>query len=245
MDASLHALSQLLLNTTWLAPFIAFLAGVLTSFTPCSLSSVPLIVGYVGGTTATSAEGAQTSATLHTPSTQRAFLLSLVFALGSALTFTAFGIMASLAGELIGTTASWWFFGLGTLMMLMVLQMLGLYQLIPSSHLLSKNTKKGFIGAFLAGILGGIFSSPCSTPVLIALIAVVAGKGSLSFGILLFLMYSIGHGILAVMAGTSIGLVQKLSQNNKYATLSKALNGILAALMLGVGFYMFHLGFQF
>ncbi len=234
MDALLTQLSELLLQSSWLAPFIAFLAGVLTSFTPCSLSSVPLIVGYVGGT----------ADATHNDS-RRAFWLSVIFALGSALTFTAFGIMASLAGELIGTTASWWFFALGTLMMLMVLQMLGIYQLIPSSHLLSKNTKKGFVGAFLAGVLGGIFSSPCSTPVLIALIAVVAGKGSLTFGILLFLMYSLGHGILAVIAGSSVGLVQKISQNEKYAMLSKILNGVLALLMLGIGFYMFHLGFQF
>ncbi len=239
MDALLAQLSELILNTTWIAPFIAFLAGVLTSFTPCSLSSVPLIVGYVGGANISTNEQEQKY------NTNRAFVLSLIFALGSAITFTFFGIVASLAGELIGTASSSWFFALGTLMMLMVLQMLGIYQLIPSSHLLSKNTKKGFIGAFLAGVLGGIFSSPCSTPVLIALIAVVAGKGSLGFGILLFLMYSLGHGILAVIAGTSVGLVQKLSENAKYAAVSKGLNILLALLMLGVGFYMFHLGFQF
>ncbi len=232
MDALLTELSRLLLESTWLAPLVALLAGVLTSFTPCSLSSVPLIVGYVSG-----AQGEKQN-------TKQAFVLSLIFALGSALTFTAFGILASLAGELIGTTAAWWYFGLGTLMMLMTLQMLGLYQFIPSSHLLSKNPKRGMLGAFLAGILGGIFSSPCSTPVLIALIAVVAGKGSLAFGTLLFLMYSLGHGILAIIAGTSVGLVQKLTQSKRYATLSKGLSFALALIILGVGFYMFHLGFQ-
>ncbi len=234
MDVLLSQLSELLQNATWFAPLAAFLAGVLTSFTPCSLSSVPLIVGYVGGTQSATQER----------NTQKAFLLSLTFALGSALTFTLFGILASLAGELIGTTASWWYFALGTLMMLMVLQMLGIYQFIPSSHLLSKSTKKGFIGAFLAGILGGIFSSPCSTPVLIALIAIVAGKGSLAFGILLFLLYSLGHGILAVIAGTSVGFVQKLSQSEKYGRISKVLSMLLALSLLAMGFYMFHLGFQ-
>ncbi len=234
MDALLSQLSQLLQNVTWFAPLAAFLAGVLTSFTPCSLSSVPLIVGYVGGTQSATQER----------NTQKAFMLSLTFALGSALTFTLFGILASLAGELIGTTASWWYFVLGTLMMLMVLQMLGIYQFIPSSHLLSKSTKKGFVGAFLAGILGGIFSSPCSTPVLIALIAIVAGKGSLAFGILLFLLYSLGHGILAVIAGTSVGFVQKLSQSEKYGRISKTLTMLLALALLAMGFYMFHLGFQ-
>ncbi len=236
MDALLAQLSELLLQSTWLAPLVAFLAGVLTSFTPCSLSSVPLIVGYVGGV-----QGGDTS---QEADSKRAFMLSVVFALGSAVTFTIFGVMASLAGELIGTSASWWYLILGTLMMLMVLQMFGVYEFIPSNHLLSKNKKKGMLGAFMAGVLGGIFSSPCSTPVLIALIAVVAGKGSMAFGILLFLLYSLGHGILAVVAGTSVGLVQKLSQNAQYAQLSSILSKLLAMGILAIGFYMFHLAFQ-
>ncbi len=234
MDALLAQLSDVLLQSTWLAPLVAFLAGIFTSFTPCSLSSVPLIVGYVSGV-----QGGEQD-----QNSKKAFILSVIFALGSAVTFTIFGVMASLAGELIGTSASWWYLILGTLMMLMVLQLLGIYEFIPSSHLLAKNTKKGMLGAFMAGVLGGIFSSPCSTPVLIALIAVVAGKGSLAFGILLFLLYSLGHGILAVVAGTSVGLVQKLSLNAKYAQLSLILRNILAIGILAIGFYMFHLAFQ-
>ncbi len=239
MDALLTQLSQILQQSTWLAPLAAFVAGVLTSFTPCSLSSVPLVVGYVGGT-----QGSTDASIPQERNTQRAFLLSVVFALGSAVTFTIFGIAASLAGELIGTTASWWYFALGTLMLLMVLQMLGIYQFIPSSHLLSKGTKKGYVGALLAGILGGIFSSPCATPVLIALIAIVAGKGQLAFGVVLFLFYSLGHGILAVVAGTSVGFVQKLSRSEKYTALSKVLTQLLALALLVMGFYLFHLGFQ-
>ncbi len=233
MDALLNQLSELLASSTWLAPLIAFLAGIITSFTPCSLSSVPLVVGYVGGT---NNPGQQ--------NTKQAFILSVIFALGSALTFTVFGVLASLAGELIGTAAKWWFIILGSLMMLMVLQMLGIYNFIPSTNLMVKNKKKGMLGAFLAGILGGLFASPCSTPVLIVLIAIVAGKGSLVFGIMLFLLYSLGHGILAVIAGTSVGFVQKLSQSANYAHVAKALNIALAIILLAIGFYMFHLAFQ-
>ncbi len=235
MDALLTSLAEILRQSTWLAPLVAFMAGVLTSFTPCSLSSVPLIVGYVGGSSLQQNSG---------KGTQRALGLSITFAIGSAVTFTLFGVMASLAGELIGTVSPWWYIALGTLMMLMTLQMLGIYEIIPSSHLLSKNSKKGYVGAFVAGILGGIFSSPCSTPVLIALIAVVAGQGDLAFGVLLFLLYSLGHGILAVVAGTSVGLVQKLSTDSKYARLSSMLTKILALAIMAMGFYMFHLAFQ-
>jgi cytochrome c biogenesis protein CcdA len=152
-------------------------------------------------------------------------------------------VIAATAGSLMGTSASWWYLVLGVLMVLMALQMWGIFEIIPSSYLLAKNTKKGHAGAFIAGILGGVFSSPCSTPVLIALLAIVAGKGSLAWGVLLLLLYSIGHGILAVIAGTSIGFVQKLSQSEKYGKASTILKIVMGGVILLIGFYLFYLGF--
>jgi cytochrome c-type biogenesis protein len=229
MTSLLQNISQLMLNNFWIAPLLALLAGVLTSFTPCSLSSIPLVIGYVGGT------GAR--------DTKKAMRLSLTFALGSAVTFTVLGVIAATAGSLMGTSASWWYLVLGVLTVLMALQMWGIFEIIPSSYLLAKNTKKGHAGAFIAGILGGVFSSPCSTPVLIALLAIVAGKGSLAWGVLLLLLYSIGHGILAVIAGTSIGFVQKLSQSEKYGKASTILKIVMGGVILLIGFYLFYLGF--
>jgi cytochrome c biogenesis protein CcdA len=229
MTEALENLSQLIQTSGWLAPLLALLAGILTSFTPCSLSSIPLVIGYVGGT--------------GQKDTKRAFRLSLTFAAGAAVTFTILGVIASIAGRLMGTSASWWYIILGVLMVLMALQTWGIFEIIPSSYLISKNTKKGFAGAFIAGILGGVFSSPCSTPVLIALLAIVAGKGSIVWGILLLLLYSIGHGILAIIAGTSIGFVQKLSSSERYGKASTILKIVMGALILLIGFYMFYLGF--
>ncbi|MHC1692539.1 MAG: cytochrome c biogenesis protein CcdA [Sphaerochaetaceae bacterium] len=229
MTALLESLSRMMADNAWLAPLLAFVAGVLTSFTPCSLSSIPLVIGYVGGT-------AQKD-------TKRAFRLSLVFALGAAVTFTTLGVLASVAGRMIGNASSWWYLVLGVLMVLMALQTWGIFEIIPSSYLVGRNTRRGLGGAFLAGILGGIFSSPCSTPVLIALLAIVAGKGSIAWGILLLLIYSIGHGLLAVVAGTSVGFVRRLSESQRYGRFSVALNIILGAAILAIGLYMFYLGF--
>ena len=105
MDALLEQLSVLIKESFWLAPLLALLAGILTSITPCALSSIPLIVGYVGGTGQND--------------TKKAFRISLVFALGSAVTFTTLGVFASMAGKLIGTSATWWYLVLGILMVLM------------------------------------------------------------------------------------------------------------------------------
>lgn len=229
IDQWLQSLSRLITESFWLAPLIAMLAGVLTSFTPCSLSTIPLVMGYVGGT--------------KQRDTKRSFLLSVTFAFGMAITYTALGVIASTLGGMIGAASGWWYIVLGVLMALLALQTYGIFNFIPSTYLVSKNKKRGFIGAFLAGILGGVFSSPCSTPVLVALLAIVAGSGSILWGTLLLLLYSIGHGTLTVIAGTSVGFVQKLSASEKYGKLSKALNIVLGTLLLLIAFYMFYLGF--
>ncbi|MEA4895196.1 MAG: cytochrome c biogenesis protein CcdA [Oscillospiraceae bacterium] len=229
MTALLERLPALIAADWWLAPLIAFFAGMIASFLPCSLSSIPLIIGYVGGTGQRDPKAA--------------FRLSLTFAAGAAVTFSILGAIASVAGKLLGSASSWWYILLGALMVLMALQTWEIFEIIPSSYLVSKNKKKGYAGAFVAGILGGVFSSPCSTPVLIALLAIVAGKGSVICGIVLLLFYSMGHGVLAVIVGTSMGFVKKLSSSERYGRLSAALKYIMGALILLIGLYMFYLGF--
>ena len=81
----LDTLSSMIGQNLWLAPLLALFAGVLTSITPCALSNVPLVIGYVGGT--------------GQKDTKRAFWLSLTFSAGTAVTFTVLGVAASAAGK--------------------------------------------------------------------------------------------------------------------------------------------------
>ena len=229
VDAWLSEIAKVISSNMWLAPILALVAGILTSVTPCSLSSVPLIIGYVGG--------------VGERNTKKAFLYSAVFSLGTAVTFVTMGVIATSAGMLMGTSSPVWYIILGTLMVLMSLQTFGIFNFIPSVNLLGKNKKKGIVGAFLAGVLGGIFSSPCSTPVLIALLAIVAGEGKMLWGILLMLLYSIGHSTLVMVAGTSISFVQRINESNKYKTVAAVLKYVMGAAILLIGFYMFWLAF--
>ncbi|HEY5586239.1 MAG TPA: cytochrome c biogenesis protein CcdA, partial [Ruminiclostridium sp.] len=162
---------------------------------------------------------------------------------GMAATFTILGTAASLLGKLMQGTGSWWYILLGILMLLMALQTWEIFNFIPSSYAISKNTKRGFAGAFFAGVLGGFFSSPCATPVLVVLLAIVAKGGSLLWGILLLLLYSLGHSFLVMIAGTSVGFVHKLSSSEKYGGVSKILRIVMGILIMIIAFYMFYLGF--
>lgn len=225
----LESISSAISANIWMAPFLALLAGILTSITPCALTSVPLVISYVGG--------------IGERDAKKAFWLSAVFSVGMALTFTILGTIASLLGRLMQGTGSWWYILLGVLMLLMALQTWDIFDFIPSSYLISRKTTRGFSGAFAAGVLGGFFSSPCATPVLVVLLAMVAKEGNLVWGILLLLLYSLGHSFLVLIAGTSVGFVYKVSSNKKYGIASKILKIIMGLVIMLIAFYMFYLGF--
>jgi len=229
IDQWLEALGAAINNSFWLAPLLALLAGALTSFTPCSLSSIPLIIGYVGGYAGNDVK--------------KAFRYSLVFCLGMAVTFTALGTAASLMGRMMQVAGSWWYIVLGVLMVLMALQTWEIIYIIPQNTAISKNKKKGYIGAAVTGVLGGLFASPCATPVLIVLLAMVAQKGNIVWGVVLLLLYSIGHSVLIIIAGTSVGFVKNISSSEKYAKFNKIFKIVMGSVILLLAFYMFYLGF--
>src|SRR4030042_1716310 len=97
--------------TSILGYFLVFLGGIVTSIGPCNMAMIPLIVGYVGGS--------------HDLPHRKAFSISLVFATGLALTFMLLGIIASLAGGLLGGGTRLWYHLVAAVCFLMGLQMLG------------------------------------------------------------------------------------------------------------------------
>lgn len=74
----------------WVGPLFALIAGIFTSLTPCALSNIPLVTGYV------TADGDEIK------DNRRALLLSITFAAGAAVTFICLGFIASAVGHVIG-----------------------------------------------------------------------------------------------------------------------------------------------
>ncbi|MCL2491348.1 MAG: sulfite exporter TauE/SafE family protein [Coriobacteriia bacterium] len=224
----LETLAEALTTTGWLAPLLAFIAGMVTSFLPCTLSTVALVIGYVGGGKADSRQG---------------FRLSALFALGMTITMAILGVAAALLGNVLMLGGSWFFILLGVLMVLMALQLFGVFEFIPSTYMTSHTKRRGSLGALIAGILAGLFASPCSTPVLVVLLGIVATQGSVAWGTLLFLLYALGHSILIIAIGTSVGLARQIATSPRYGAISQLLQIGLGIIVLALGLYMFYLGF--
>ena len=211
------------------APILALLGGILTSISPCSLASIPLIIGFMTGT--------------KEDDTKRALKTSVVFAIGMAITYTTLGVLAALLSKIFNQSGQFWNLFLGTVMILMALQTWEVINVIPSKILTNKSKKTGYVGALIVGIMAGLFSSPCSTPILVALLAIVASKGSLLWGVLLFLLYSIGNSILVIVAGTSTGFVGKVMSNKSYGKISDIVKIVFGIIILLIGLYFLYLGF--
>lgn len=227
MDSVLQNLIPYMKESMWLAPLLALVAGLITSITPCALSQLPLIMGYVSAGNITKKESLKNSIT---------------YALGISLTFTILGVLAGGTGQLIGSYTRYWLIFLGIIMMFMALETSELTNILPTTNLISKVKTRGSLGAFLIGILSGLFASPCATPVLIFLLSLISTKQNYLFGITMMAMYSMGFSALTVAAGSFTGFIRSMKASDKYKLTYDITKYLLSLLMLLMGLYLFYEG---
>lgn len=235
MNEFLKSLAEAVADKLWLAPVIAIVSGVLTSLMPCSLSTIPLVIGFVGGQ----------DLPQNGKSSRRALLLSILFAVGSTVTFCILGMLASALGGLLERAETVLHFAMSILLVLMALQMWEVIRIIPSGNsVLAKTRLTGGVGAFISGIIAGLFASHCALPIVFALMAIAAdaGGGNVLFGFMLLLLFSAGHAVLSVAAGTSVGFVQRLTSNAKYEKISRAIRIVLGIIIILVALYLAYEG---
>ena len=211
-------------NNPSLAVFAVFAGGIVSSASPCVLALIPLVIGYVGGY----AGGDK----------KKAFLYAITFAFGLSITFTLMGAAAGFIGSLLLEIGSLFYWIIAIIAVAMGLSLMGLYEInIPFRSKLQVKTG-GLLGAVLMGLLFGLASTPCATPVLVVILAFVAGKGQVLYGIFLLFVYAIGHCALIVVAGVATGFVSAYVGSKKTANISLWLKRISGALIVAAGIYL-------
>jgi thiol:disulfide interchange protein DsbD len=221
------ALQNALNKGKFYAFLFVFLAGVLTSLTPCIFPMIPITLAIIGARAAEQSKF-------------RGFTLSLSYVLGIAVTYACLGVLAAKTGALFGSYLGHPLVvsGIALVFVIMGLSMYGLFEItVPAfvtNKLSSKKTDAGYFGAFATGLIAGVVASPCVGPVLVSILTFVAESKNLVFGFALLFVFALGLGQLFLVLGTFGSLLKKLPKSGGWMDVVKFVFGTT---MIGAALY--------
>jgi cytochrome c biogenesis protein CcdA len=223
----MEGIAEYIQGNPLVAVIAVFAGGLMSASSPCVLAIMPMVIGYVGGHSG--------------GDRKKAVAYSLLFALGLSITFTILGAAAALFGRMMGDVGQIWYWIVAGMAIAMGLSLMGVFEIrIPFASKM-QTKKRGALGAFLLGLLFGVVSSPCATPVLVLILTFVASQGQVAYGILLLFVYAVGHCALIVLAGVVTGFVESFVQAKGVVNFSAWAKRVSGALIILAGLYLLYL----
>ncbi len=213
----------------WLVVSFFFGAGLLLALTPCVFPMIPILSGIIVG------RG-------HKITHAHAFLLSLAYVLGMAITYAIAGVAAGYSGNLLSNALQtpWVLGSFGALFVLLSLSMFGFYEIQLPSALQSKLTDTSnrlhgghLTGVFAMGALSAIIVGPCvAAPLAGALLYISQTHDAVLGGVALFAL-ALGMGAPLLIIGTSAGALLP-----KAGAWMEAVKRFFGVLMLAVAIWI-------
>ncbi|MBY0405478.1 MAG: hypothetical protein K2X66_16370, partial [Cyanobacteria bacterium] len=229
-DALETGIQDSLASGSILTLVFAFAAGVISSFFPCTIAMLPILVGYMGGYS----EGSK----------KDIFLQVTIFILGLATVMTLLGVVLSLVGASFGSQNSpILYYGIGILCIVMALQMMEIVHIpLPQTIKALPETKQGkLLSFYVLGCAFGLVASPCGTPVLAAILGIISKEGNILLGGAALFCYAVGQGILLLVVGLSTGLLKHKATFMKVGSALTKLSGVVI-ILVGIGFILQGMG---
>jgi len=214
------ALRQTIEHAGFAAAGIGFLAGLVFSFNPVAMASIPVSLAYV-----TKAR-----------ERRQAVLFGTMFVSGMILTHVVLGFIAGLGGgwvaSLVGRS---WGLLLGPLLIVLGIVWAGWLR-VPLPAPAFKATRPTVAwGAFFLGAAFSIAVCPVCTPALVVMLGVTAGIGSAWLGVVLLLAFAIGRVIPLALGAVAVGWLENMHGLSPYRRIFETVGGVT---LIASGLYM-------
>ncbi len=209
---------------TW-GTLAAFLGGLVSFFSPCTL---PLVPGYLSVVTG----GAVTEAS----NRLKALWLSVCFVLGFSLVFVALGASASLLGQWLMAYRQEANLVAGVLIVLMGLFMLGWWSMpaLQRDWRLGQTLEGGRpTAAFVLGVAFAVGWTPCIGPILGAILALSSTQASAETGMLYLAVYSLG--LALPFLGTALFMEHFRERMRGFSRWSRSLRALAGLVLIIMG----------
>ena len=226
--------AALMSGNRWLVILSLFGAGLLLTFTPCVLPMVPILTSIIVGQGTDRRSGVA--------STRRAFMLSLIYVLAMALTYTVAGVLAGLFGANLAAAFQdpWIVSAFALVFVLLALSMFGFYDLqIPTSWqarlaALSHRQRGGtYAGVGVMGILSALIVGPCVAAPLAGVLIYIGRAGDPVLGGIALFALGMGMGVPLIVAGVSAGKLLP-----KVGAWMNAVKAVFGVMLLAVAIYL-------
>jgi cytochrome c-type biogenesis protein len=230
MEKLFTTLTHAVEGTPAIALAAAFVWGILSILlSPCHLSSIPLIVGFVDK------QGRV--------SVRRAFAISSLFATGILVTVALVGALTAAAGRLLGDVGPYGNYCVAVIFFLVGLYLLDVIPLPWSGPGQIGMKRKGLPAALLLGLIFGIAIGPCTFAYMAPMLGVAfrVAATRVLYAALLLTAYGIGHCSVIVLAGTSTGWVQGYLNWNERSKGAVILKKVCGGLVLLAGLYLIYI----
>jgi len=200
--------------------FVAFSAGLISFLSPCVL---PLIPGYISYITGSSLNELIEKKNVN-------LIPIILFTVGFSIVFIIFGAASTFLGQVLLENSYELRIAAGFVIIIFSLHILGLINLkfLNYEKRIQTNENNNFYSPILIGMAFAFGWTPCIGPILGSILALAATEESMSKGISLLILYSLGLALPFILSGYLIQKFLIFSKNfKKNITLISKIGGII------------------
>jgi len=216
------ALSHAIEGAPLIAVAASFIWGILSIvLSPCHLTSIPLIIGYLSNQ--------------RELSTKKAFHLSIIFSIGILISIAVIGGITAAAGRILGDVGKIGNYVVAMVFLIFGLSLLGILPLNFPGLGTIKSQRKGYFSVLSLGLVFGLALGPCTFAFMAPMLGIVFNltAKNLLYGLVLLSAFAVGHCAVIIAAGTSTRMVQQITkwdEQSKGITVIRKICGILVLL---------------